>query len=81
MTYYINVNTQKEQDFLVLLQTLKNMGVLESFESSKSLAIEGEVVTSELLLQVLEKSKSEIEQGQSFSLKDVLNKVEEWKKK
>jgi predicted methyltransferase len=81
MTYYINVNAQKEQDFLILLQTLKNMGVLDSFESSKSLAVEGEEVTSELLLQVLEKSKSEIKEGQSFSLKDVLNKVEEWKKK
>ena len=81
MTYYINVNEQKEQDFLILLQTLKNMGILDSFESSKSLAIEGEAVASELLLKVLEKSKSEIEDGKSFSLDEVLNKIEEWKKK
>lgn len=81
MTYYINVNAQKEQDFLALLQSLKNMGILDSFESSKSLAKDGEAVSSELLLKVLEKSKSEIEEGKSYSMKDALNKAKGWKKK
>jgi hypothetical protein len=81
MTYYINVNANKEQDFIILLQTLKNMGVLESFESSKSLAVEGDNVTTEFLLELLEKSKSEIKDGKSFLLEDLRNKIDGWNTK
>lgn len=81
MTYYINVNAKKEQDFLILLQSLKNMGILDSFESSKSLATEGAEIPSKLLLEVLEKSKSEIEEGKSFSVEEALIEVKKWKKK
>lgn len=81
MTYYVNVNANKEQDFIILLQTLKNMGVLDSFESSKSLAVEGDKVTTEFLLELLEKSKSEIKEDKSFLLEDLRNKIDEWKMK
>ena len=58
---------------------IKKMTYHVNIENSKKLASEGEAVETELLLKVLEKSTSEIKDGKSFSLDEVLSKIEKIK--
>lgn len=81
MTYYINVDQSKEEDFKALIKSLKKMGVIESFESSESLATEGDPVSTSLLLEVLAKSKKELSEGKSFTNEEARKKLVDWKKK
>jgi hypothetical protein len=71
MTYYINVNPDNLKDFLQIVRSLKNLGVIDSFLSVGELGLEGKPVSTEALLSVLEASKQEAREGRVMSSDEV----------
>jgi len=68
MTYHINVKRTNIKEFLQIINSLKSLGVIESFNSTKDLVREGEPLDETTLLNILENSKEEIKDGKSFSI-------------
>ena len=81
MTYHINVKQSNIKEFLQIIDSLRSLGVIESFQTSKNLVQEGEPLKEEILLNILENSKNEIKDGKSFTLSDVKKQIESWKKR
>ena len=83
MTYNlkIEIDNEKLRDFIAIIRSLKNVGVINSYESIGSLGLEGEPLTDDELLSVLEISKKEVEMGKSFTSEEVREIVKGWKKR
>jgi hypothetical protein len=81
MTYYINVNPSNLKDFLQIIKSLKNIGVIDSYGSLGELAKEGEPIAIEKLQSVLEFSKKEAKEGNVMSSVEVKKLASNWKEK
>lgn len=81
MTYHINVRKTNIKEFLQIIDSLKSLGVIESFKSTKDLVREGDSLDGETFLNILENSKKEIKDGKSFTMDEVKNQITSWKKK
>lgn len=80
MTYYINIKSSKLKDFLQIIKSLKNLGVIDSFGSVGDLVREGEPISTENLLAVLEHSRRAVSEGNVVSSKEVRKQIEHWTK-
>lgn len=80
MTYHINVNKNNVKEFLQILQSLRSLGVVESYSSTMDLVKPGEPMNEDTLLGVLDRSKRELEANKSISHEDVKKQMETWKK-
>ncbi len=81
MTYHINVKKNNIKEFIQIIQSLRSLGVIESYNSSKDLVMEGEEIDEATLLNVLENSKEEIKQGKSFTMEEIKEQIKSWKKR
>ena len=81
MTYHINVKKNNIKEFIQIIQSLRSLGVVESYNSSKDLVIEGEEIDETTLLNVLANSKEEIKEGKSFTMEEIKEQIKIWKKK
>jgi len=78
--YYIEVQDTNRKDFLQIVQSLKNLGVIESYQSVGNLAREGEPITTDELLAVLESAQQEVAEGNIISSEEVKKQIQSWKK-
>lgn len=78
MTYYINVKPSNLKDFLQIIKSLKNLGIIDSFGSVGDLVREGEPISTEDLLSILASSRKEVEEGNVLSSEEVKKQVEHW---
>lgn len=81
MTYYINVQPSNLKDFLQIVRSLKNLGVIDSFGSLGDLARDGDAISTESLLSILEFSRKEALEGNTLSQEEVKKITENWTKK
>lgn len=81
MTYHINVRKKSIKEFLQIINSLRSLGVIESFNSTKDLVREGEPFDEETLVNILENSSEEIKNGKSFTMDEVKKQIENWKKR
>lgn len=81
MTYYINVKPSNLKDFLQIVKSLKNLGVIDSFGSVGDFARDGEPLTTENLVSVLEYARKEAKEGNVLSSREVKKQVGNWTKK
>ena len=81
MTYHINVKQSNIKEFLQIIQSLRSLGVIESFNSSRDLIEDGEPIEEQTLLNILHNSKDEIKAGKSLSLDEVKEQIKNWKKR
>jgi hypothetical protein len=81
MTYYINVKQSNLQDFIQIIKSLKNLGVVDSYGSIGELTREGPPISTEELLSVLEYSRKEAKEGNILSSDAVKQQVSQWIKK
>ncbi len=79
MIYQISIKPEGEQAVLQLLQSLVAVGLVESVEPSESLALEGEPVSDEELITILEHRRQEMNEGKSLSQEEVKNLISAWK--
>lgn len=80
MTYYINIKPSNLKDFLQIIKSLKNLGIIDSFGSVGDLEREGEALSTKDLLAVLEHSRKEVAEGNVLSSEEVRKQVEQWTK-
>ena len=78
MTYYINVKPSNLKDFLQIIKSLRNLGIIDSFGSVGDLAREGEPISTEDLISVFEYSRKEVKEGNVLSSEEVKKQVENW---
>lgn len=81
MTYYINVKPSNLKDFLQIIKSLKNLGIIDSFGSVGELAREGPPISIEDLISVLEYSRQEVKEGNTLTSEEVKKHVENWTRK
>ncbi len=81
MTYYINVKPDNLKDFLQIVKSLKNLGVIDSFGSVGSLALEGDPISTDALLSVLEVSRKEAKTGNALNTEEVKKQLGKWTQK
>ena len=58
MTYHINVKNSNIKEFLQIIHSLRRLGVIESFHSSRDLVTEGDPIDEKTLLNILDNSVS-----------------------
>ena len=64
MTYQINVQQSKIEEFLLIIQSFKKLGVVKSFQSSESLAIPSDKPASnDQLMRILNRAEDEVNAG------------------
>jgi predicted methyltransferase len=81
MTYHINVSKANVKEFLQIIQSLRSLGVVESYSSAVDLVRPGESIEEETMLNILEHSNNEIKKGKSISHEEVKKQLAAWKKK
>lgn len=81
MTYYIDVNDKNLVDFLQIIQTLKNLGVINSFESIGDWVTEGKEMPTETLLSLLSHAQKDVSEGRVLPIEEVKKQARSWKKK
>ena len=81
MTYHINVNKTNIKEFLGIVKQLRRLGVIDSINSSADLVIEGDEIDEDTLNHILDNSMKEIDDGKTFTMEDVKNQINNWKKK
>ncbi|MEL6941274.1 MAG: hypothetical protein AAFO82_01275 [Bacteroidota bacterium] len=81
MTYSIKVNEAKHNDFLELINALKKLGIVSSFSPVSILAREGNSISSDQLVAIIEQSREEVKMGKTLTLDQVKRKIASWKNK
>ncbi len=80
MTYQINIKKSKTEEFLLIIESLKKLGVVQSFKSTENLAIPSKEPTStEQLLETLDRAKGEITEGKVVPSDQVHEMIQNWK--
>ena len=80
VTFHININETKINEFAKIVDKLKSLGVIESVESNCELVREGEPLNEDTLMDILAFSKKEIESSKLLSMSQVKNQIDSWKK-
>jgi len=60
VTYQVQLPEANEEAFLNIIRSLKSLGVIVSFDAVESLAVPGNTVSIENLLQILEDSEKQV---------------------
>lgn len=83
MTYQINIKKSKVEEFLLIIESLKKLGVVQSFKSTESLALptDGAPASTAQLLEILDRSEKEITEGKVIPSEQVHQMIESWKQK
>lgn len=79
MTYQIYIKPAGEKAVLQILQSLVEVGLVESVEPSESLAVEGAPLSDDELISVLEYRRQEMNEGKSLTQEEVKNLIGVWK--
>ena len=80
MTYQINIKKSKTEEFLLIIESLKKLGVVQSFKSTESLAIPSEVpVSTDRLMETLDRAETEITEGKVVPSEQVHQMIQNWK--
>ena len=82
MTYQINIKKSKTEEFLLIIESLKKLGVVQSFKSTESLVTPSEApVSTSRLLEVLDRAEEEIIEGKTVPSEQVHQMIQNWKQK
>ncbi|MEN0049387.1 MAG: hypothetical protein AAF806_20170 [Bacteroidota bacterium] len=79
MTYQIQVSSNTKDDFVKIIQSLQNIGVVENFQESKSWALEGSELSEKELLAALKEREQEIAEGQFFTTTELRKFLKVWR--
>lgn len=82
MTYQINVSTSNAKEFLKIVESLKNSGLVDSIKPiDNSPALPGEPLNDDQLMAIVNKSKEQIKNGNFYTMEEVKLQIESWKNK
>ena len=75
MEFQININQAYLQEFLRVVNALKSKGVVSSYEEKNKFVTPGPSLTTDEILAMLIESDRQIDEGKSYSLEEVMNKM------
>ena len=81
MTYQIQIAPSKQGEFLQIIESLQRLGVIKKYQRSESLVVPGEPISVDALLQTLEESERQADEGLSFSTAEAKVFLQAWKKR
>ena len=67
MVYQIQITPSKQSEFIQIIESLQQLGVITKFRRSDSYVTPGETVNIEELMETLGESERQITEGLSFS--------------
>ncbi len=79
MVYQIEVKETNNLDFLQIIQSLKNIGLVTAYERKESLASEGSPISEDELLEVLQERQGEMAGGNSLSQDEAVKFMKLWR--
>ncbi|MEM0994353.1 MAG: hypothetical protein AAF847_07205 [Bacteroidota bacterium] len=79
MTYQIQVKPNTKDDFVKIIQSLQNVGVVEHFQETKSWALDGRQLSEQELFMELQKREQEIADGQFFTTTELRKFLKVWR--
>jgi len=75
MTYQIQIKSDLNEDFIQIIQSLKNIGLVENFRQADSLSLENSPLSESSLLKVLKEREKEIEDGNFWQKKQIIPNI------
>lgn len=79
MTYQIQIKSDLNEDFIQIIQSLKNIGLVENFHQADSLSLEGSPLSESSLLKVLKEREKEIEDGNFLTQGELIKFLKLWR--
>jgi hypothetical protein len=79
MVYQIEVKEANNADFLQIIQSLKNIGLVAAFERKERLASEGNPMSENDLMAVLQERQDDIAAGNSLSQDEAIKFMKLWR--
>ena len=82
MTYQINIKKSKTEEFLLIIESLKKLGVVQSIKSTESLVIPSDMpISTDRLMETLDRAETEITEGKVVPSEQVHQMIQSWKQK
>lgn len=72
MTFQIQIDNNQSDDFLKIIESLKNLYLVKSIKETRNLTSDGEVLKEKDLLTILREREEEIDQGNFLSQEELV---------
>jgi hypothetical protein len=81
MTYQIEIEQSKTVEFLQIVASLRQLGVVISVKEIASFVLPGDSISDVDLENLVRESETQIQQGQFFSAGDIKNFMQSWRQR
>jgi hypothetical protein len=81
VTYQIQISDSKHEAFSEIMKSLKNLGVVNSYDVFENLARPGNPLETEELLNILKKSEAQVNEGAVIPSHQAAAFVKQWRQK
>jgi hypothetical protein len=81
VTYQIQISESKQEAFLEIVKSLKNLGVVASYDVFESLVRPGNPLDTEALLNILKESEQQVKNGDVVPSHQVSTFIKQWRQK
>jgi hypothetical protein len=81
MTYQIEIDERKSVEFLQIVSSLRQLGVVISVKEIASLVLPGMAISDADLENLVHESETQIQSGQSFSAIEIKNFMQAWRQR
>jgi len=79
MVYQINVNQTKNKQFLQMVELMTDLGVIQSISPENNVDAYETSLSEEELLEMIEASEKDFENGNTYTMEEVRKMAESWK--
>jgi hypothetical protein len=79
MVYQIEVKPDNNADFLQIIQSLKNIGLVTAFERKESLSSEGSPMSETELMSLLKERQADMAAGNSMTQDEAIKFLKLWR--
>ncbi len=79
MVYQIEVKPANNADFLQIIQSLKNVGLVTAFERKESIASQGSPMSETELMSLLQERQADMAAGNSMTQEEAIKFLKLWR--
>ena len=79
MIYQIDVNQGKNKQFLQMVELMTDLGVIQSISPENATPYNDTSLSDEELLEIIEASEKDFENGNTYTMEEVRQIAESWK--
>lgn len=79
MTYQVQIKSVHDEDFIQIMQSLKNIGLVENFRQKDTSFLEDAILSKSNLQEVLKEREKEIENGNFLTQEELIKFLKLWR--